>query len=170
LLVSILAGAVALSLLRSQHAHLDIRNMGRGVAFSIFAGIGISISFFFFSILSREINPLVASYFWEASIGLCAVLYLVFQLVLGRYRGAVLLPIRQVASISAASLFVVAGTVGLSFAVNHGPYSLAAGLGTTVILVTTLISRFLFKEKLSRFQIGLIVLTVFLMFLLKVLS
>ncbi|MDP2648929.1 MAG: DMT family transporter [Patescibacteria group bacterium] len=170
LLVGILAVAVALALSRSQHAHLDVRNMGRGSMFSVFAGIGASVSFFFFSILSRELNPLVAAYFWETSIGVCALLYLLFHLARGRYQGAVLLPIRQASAIVGASFFVVVGTGGMAFAFNHGPYSLASGLGTTIILVTTLISWFLFKEKLGRLQIGLIILAVLLMFLLKVFS
>lgn len=170
LLMGVLVCAVALSILRSQHAHLDISHAWKGAVFSAIGGIGVSISFFFFSILSREIHPLIASYFWETSIGVCALAYLFFQYARGKYQSKMLLPFKQSAGIAGSSLFVVIGTVCFAFAINHGPFSLATGIGAAAVLVATIISWFLFREKLRKSQVVLIALAALFIFLIKVLS
>jgi drug/metabolite transporter (DMT)-like permease len=168
LLVGILGAAVALSLLRSRHAHLDPTTIWDGFLYAVLSGTVVSFSLFFFNTLSRELHPLVAGYFFEAGVLAWALVYLAFKIVRGQYRGPLVLPFRQTIDIAGASLFVVAGTAGLALAFAHGPFALATGLGSA--LVTTLVSWFFFKERLSKPQIGIIVIIVVLMTLLKIYS
>lgn len=170
LLGGIVGSAIALTLLRTNQPHLDPTAAWRGILFCLVAGVNAAFTFYFFSVLSREINPYVASYFWELTIGLFAFAYLMLLLVLGKYDANPWLPIRQAGSIIFISLLTISATLCYAFAVHYGPYALASGLVTTTILIITLAGRYLFNERLSRAQIGLILFTVAMMFLLKVVS
>ena len=62
-LVCIVISAVSLALLRSDHPHLDSRMIGRGIFLTVTAGVSAAFTFYFFSVLSRELNPFVSTYF-----------------------------------------------------------------------------------------------------------
>ncbi|MEK9160683.1 MAG: DMT family transporter [Patescibacteria group bacterium] len=155
---------------RSNHAHLDNAQHGRGVTLSVVAGISVAFSFYFFSQLSRELNPLVAGYFWEATIGVLTFGYLLFEKYRGVYTDRITLPWKEIGMISLISLTTISGTLGYAFAVNHGPFALASGLVTSTVLISAIAGWILFKERLTLWQIFLILTVTALMIFLRIIS
>lgn len=170
ILIAIVFIGIALALLRSDHPHLDPANVWKGVAFAIAAGTVVAQSFYFFSLLSREVNPFVAGYFWEVGVGIFALAYAVILFASGKYKVSVRIPRRDAIKIIGISLLTISATSSYAFALSSGPYALAAGLLTSTTLVASVMGWVIYKERLTKFQIGLIVIAVGLMFLLKVLS
>lgn len=172
--VLILAGialcGVSLALLRSEHAHLDSRLAWRGIVLTIAAGFFGAVSFYFFSILSRELHPFVSTYFWEVGVGVAALLYLVVLSAFGRHNGIIRLPFSDAYKIIVVALITIPASASYAFAVNHGPYALAGGIITMTTLVTTVFGWLVYKEHLTKLQGILICSAVGLMLLLKVLS
>jgi drug/metabolite transporter (DMT)-like permease len=170
ILGAILAASVLIMLSKSSHAHLDNENRGKGVFLAILAGASVAFSFYFFSQLSRELNPLVAGYFWEVTIGVLALIYLLFMKYTKRYVAPISMPLKDVGLITLVSITTIFGTLGYAFAVNYGPYALASGLVTSTILISAVAGWILFKERLTYWQIFLILAATALMFLLRVIS
>jgi drug/metabolite transporter (DMT)-like permease len=115
-------------------------------------------------------NPLVAGYFWEVGVGIFAVLYFVVLSAVGKAGEHVTVSMSDRLKISGISLLTVSATSSYAYALSTGPYALAAGLLTATTLVASVMGWIIYKERLTKFQIGLIVVAVGLMFLLKVLS
>lgn len=170
ILLGLVLSAVSLSLLKSDHQHLDSNMVWRGIILTVSAGVAAAFTLYFFSVLSRALNPFVATYFWEVGIGIAALAYVVVLLSLGRYKGTLSLPLFDGFKIVCISLFAIAASTSYAFAVNYGPYALAGGMITMTTLVATIVSWLIYKERLTKYQIGLIVVAVGLMFLLKVFS
>ena len=170
IITGIVLSAISLSLLRSEYAHLNPNTVGKGILLTIAAGAGAALTFYFFSILSREMNPLVASYFWEVGVGIFALVYLGFLVAIQRYDSRVILPGKDALIVVSLALLTIPATLSYAFAVNHGPYALAAGMMTMTTLVTTVIGWMLYKEILRKVQVIFIVVAIALMFLLKMLS
>lgn len=171
LLLALLVGAgIALSLSRSNHNHLDPRMLRKGVGLTILAGVIVAHSFFFFSMLSREVNPIVAGYFLESGIGLFALLYAAILHWSGVRAINLRVPIRDALKIVFIALLTISGTISFARAVNHGPYGLATGFLTTTSLVASVVGWLLYKEQLSRTQVGILFFAVFCMLALKTIS
>lgn len=161
---------VALALLKSDHPHLDPQKLLRGVLLTTAAGIIVAHAFFFFGALSREVNPFVAGYFWEVGVGVFALMYFCVLNLLGKYEGSVRIPLRDASKIAGIALLTISATSSYAFALSMGPYALAAGLLTATTLVASVMGWVIYNERLTKFQIGLIVAAVALMFLLKAFS
>ncbi|MFT5036601.1 MAG: drug/metabolite transporter (DMT)-like permease [Candidatus Azotimanducaceae bacterium] len=170
LLAGILAGAITLTFLRSQHEHLDESTVWKGIMLACVAGVGYALSFLFFSILSREISPLVAGYFWELSVGVFALAYLLYKKATHTYSGQTRLPMKDLVPIVLISTTTIAGTLAYGYAVHFGPYALASGLITTTVLIATIAGWILFKEKLSFKQLLAIAFVIALIFILRLTS
>jgi drug/metabolite transporter (DMT)-like permease len=170
LLILVVLGASLLTMTRVQRQGLKEENKGKGILLALLSGIGYSLSFFFFTQLSRETHPLVAAYFWEGLIGIFALLYLLILKSFGKYRTSIVLPRKTAIQISTLSLTTITGTTCYAYAVLYGPYALTAGLVTASVIVVALVSRFLLKENLTRVQLSLIAVIVLCMFLLRVVS
>ncbi len=170
LLAGIAGCAIGLTTLRSHHSHLDPAKAFRGVLFSACAGIISAFAWYFFSIAARELHPFVAAYFVEVSVGLFTLLYFITLRVSRQHTASARLPFRAIRNIVLIGALTIFGTGGYALAINHGPYPLGQGLMTGTILVATSIAWFLFKERLNKTQIALIVGAVVLMFILKVVS
>ena len=170
LLVGIGGSAIWLTLLRSDHPHLDPEQAWWGIFLSICAGVGSAFAWYFFSIAARDVHPFVAAYFVEVAVGLFTLLYLIMLRASGLHTASVLIPFRTLGSIVLVGMLTILGTTGYALAINHGPYPLASGLMMGTILVATVIAWFLFKERLKALQIGLIVVAAVMMFLIKMVS
>lgn len=170
ILAGILSGGIMLTLTRSSHTHLKEEERWRGIFLAVLGGFGYALAFFFYSILSREVTPLVAGYFWEVTIGVIALLYLLYKVYRGNYTQKLMLSWREMITIVLISLTTISGTISYGFAVNYGPYALASGLVTTTVLITTLMGWILFKEKLTLRQLMLIIGVIGLIFILRLVS
>ena len=170
LLIGIGACAIWLTLLRSDHPHLDPRLARWGITLSVLAGVGSAFAWYFFSIAARELHPFVAAYFVEVGVGLFTLIYLVVLRASGLHKGSLHIPFPALRNIILVGMLTISGTAGYALAVNHGPYSLASGLMMGAILVATVIAWPLFKERLRLMQIGLIIVAAAFMFLIKTVS
>ena len=169
-LSGIVLTAIGLSLSRSVHPHLDSTLLSRGIALSVIAGIGHSITFFFFNQLSHEVNPFVASYFWEVVIGFLALFYMLALKAVGHFSANAVLSGKDATSLALMSLLTIVGTVSYSMAVQHGPYALATALMPCGILFTLALGWYLFKEKLKPIQLALIATSTALIAILRFVS
>ncbi len=168
LLAAVAICIITLTWLRSDHPHLDPSMAFRGILLSVAAGFGGAVSWYFFSILARDLHPFVAAYFVEAGIGLCTVLYLLILRKTGHHTGSLRLPFRDARNIVLIALVTILATTSYAIGINHGPYPLASGLMMGTVLISTLAAWFLFKEHLKKIQILLIVAAIILMALIKV--
>ncbi len=169
-LTGLVFSAISLALLKSEQPHLEARTVSKGVLLTTLSGVGAALTFYFFTILSREINPLVAAYFWEVGVGVFALVYLGCLLAAQRYDTNVILPGADALKVILVSLLTIPATASYAFAVNHGPYALASGMLTMTTLVATVVGWLLYKEVMSKAQVVFIIAAVALMFLLKVLT
>lgn len=128
--------------------HIKFKKWNIGISLSIFSSVFYSISIFFFTKLSRSLNPFLASYIWEAGIGIMGfALILAYNLfsetrikrISLKYFGKILL----------MSSPTVIGTVGFSFAVQSLNFGIVSSIGTTGIVFTMILAHVLFKERLS---------------------
>lgn len=170
LLSGILCGGIALTLSRSNHLHLDGQYKWKGVSLACVGGAGYALAFLFFTQLSRQVSPLVAGYFWEVSIGILAALFLCFKVRNGSYTDQVVLPIKDILTITFVASTTISGTLAYGYAVLYGPYALASGLVTTTVLISVIAGWIMFKEKLSFVQISLILGILVLIFALRLVS
>lgn len=152
LLAFIMFSGISLILVRTDHDHLDPRLVMRGVGLAILAGIIVAHSFYFLSLLSREIHPLVAAYFWEAGIGV--VLLAIFLGRRYRNQGAAIEKVyfKDVGIIIGISLLTILGTVAYASAATYGPYALVSGLMSMTTLVSVVMGWYLYRERVTFLQ------------------
>lgn len=170
LLIAILVGTISLTLVRSDHSHFDSSESWRGIVLAAMAGFGYAMTFYHFSLLARNINPLVASYFWEFGIGIFATLWLCLLRIRGSYTKKIILPRKSILYIVLVSLTTLSITIPFSFALSYGTFALATGLTATSVVIASFFSWLFFKEKLNLKQILLIVGIVVLVALLRLVS
>ncbi len=158
---------IALTWLRSDHAHLDPAMALRGVLLSAIAGSGGALSWYFFSLSAREIHPFVAAYFVEAAVGFFTLLYFVILRSSRLHAAEVRLPANVISKVVLVGALTIFATASYAVGINHGPYPLATGLMMSGTLISTVIAWLFFKEHLKRIQIVLIIIAVILMALVK---
>ncbi|MFM2414959.1 MAG: hypothetical protein RI911_652 [Candidatus Parcubacteria bacterium] len=170
LLIALVVCGVVLAYTRSENAHLNQHDAWKGISLALFAGVFHAATFYFFTDVARNINPFVASYFWEIFVGFFALAIFCIQKVCTTYTQTLSIPRRDVLAITAIGLLTLSGTGGYAFAVNHGPFALASGLVTLSTVVAVVVARILFKEKLSPVQMLLIALIVCVLIAIKLVS
>jgi drug/metabolite transporter (DMT)-like permease len=160
LLTIIVAVGVSMSLTSREQHSLHARYVWRGIGLTLFAGFSVGCSFYFFSVLSRELHPFAATYFWEAAIGVWIVAFYCIRLLFRSAPKDAQIPWNDAIKIMAISLLTISGTLGYSYAVVNGPFALASGLLSMNAFVATVFGWFLYKERLSRIHLGLIAVAV----------
>ncbi len=166
----VIFSSVALALTQKGSTLIRPTLVGKGLRMSAMSGFFGALSFYFFSIISREMHPFVATFFWESSIAACTVLALISMRATGNYKKSMRLSGKDLLHIAGAGLLAMCASVSYSFAVNHGPFALASGLFASTVLIGIVAGRIVFKEKLSYVQMFFITLAAFGMFLVKVAS
>jgi drug/metabolite transporter (DMT)-like permease len=166
LLSMIVLVGVVLALSRVDFPHLNPRMVWHGIRLTVVSGFMLAASFFFFSILAREVHPFAASYFWEAGIAIFALMYCLWFWYMGKT--SLKIPPHAALNIALVALLTIPATVSFAFALAQGPYAIAQGLLTMTTLVSLVMGWVLYREHLSRWQIALIFVAVSLMFLMKV--
>ncbi len=170
LLVCMISAGTMLALIKSQHTHLNPHTAWKGISLALFAGVFHAGTFYFFTDVARQMNPLVASYFWEVFVGVFALLLFYIQRTFTSYDSTLAIPWKDMRYIVIIGLLTLSGTGGYSIAVNYGPFALASGLVTLSTVVAMVVAWVLFKEKLSRVHVALILCIVGLLIAIKVVS
>lgn len=162
--------SVALALTQKGSATLRPHTIGKGLRMSAMSGLFGAVSFYFFSILSREMHPFVATFFWEASVATCTILALGYLRYKGGYSKSMRLTGTDLLQVAGAGFLAMCASVSYSFAINHGPFALASGLYASTILIGIIGARVMFREKLTYLQTLLITIAVVGIFFVKIVS
>ena len=150
LMALVLIAGYMLSREKNDFDHLD-NNIWKGLVLTFFSQIIVGISFYYVSYVSRELSPYVAGYFWEALIGIFAIIIVAFRPL---YDGKKLYKISfreflKIAGICSLTLF---GTGGFLYAVNHGNYAITNVLMNGSVFVSILVAHYAFEEKMTKRQ------------------
>lgn len=146
----ILFGGVFLATRKNSFPHLDGRT-SRGIALCVLTGfIGMGMILLLTEV-SRNLSPFVAGYFWEILIGILS-----FAIAMLRW-GIKGKPIQKISwrlfgLIALASWPTILGTGGFTLAITLGEVGIASAIGASGILMTTILSHFLYQEKMTRAQ------------------
>lgn len=125
-----------------------------GITYGILGGTSIACSYLFLTRLSREVDPYATAYFWELIIGVIALV-----LVLLRKKdpnSPNRLVWREFPKVLWRSSPTLLGTGGLALALTKGPLSIAAAVSSTVVIVVTVLSFILYRERPTRVQVAAI--------------
>lgn len=142
----ILLGTIALGLQKSNHRHLK-NNRLQGITLSALASIPFAITITVFSALCRSYSPWVVGYFWEASVGMCAlVLVIARYLITGKKLSRISLRDFALLALCASPTLIGTGLFGL--ATEIGPVSIISSIGSASLVVTSLIAWLFYKEPL----------------------
>ncbi len=150
-IIPLLIGGTVLATQKIKFDHLDSRT-GFGVILILLASILCSISFVQMSDIARELDPFLAAYCWEISIGLWALLFGIIRwIICGKpLLGKIKLPeIGKIALVSAPTLI---GTGCFALAVTMGSVGITNVIGTGGIFVSILLGHWLYHEKLTQKQ------------------
>lgn len=165
ILLLLAANILAVLPQRRQEIHAD-RKLLIGVLCCLCFGVIMAISFSLIAQLSRLVDPFVAGYCWEFTIGIIAALMVLARSKIGSMRMPSI-NAKAVFGIFAASSPTVIGTACYSWAVTLGPFAIATAIGSTVAVATAALSYFVHAERLSARQISAIVLVVIAIFIIK---
>ncbi len=155
LIFALVATIVWLGFQRNSFVHLDQR-FEKGILLTFLCAIAASVSFVLMGKIARELSPAVAGYAWEVIIGIFVLL-----IGLGRqwFGGK---PIARISArtwgkIALVSLPTLVGTGAFAYAMSLGPVGVANAIGAGGLFVGTLLGYLLYKEKLTRLQVFLII-------------
>ena len=166
---AILASVILLALSNPSIGHLKKQNKSLGMMIAAGAGIFYAISFMLYSAASRNISPFIAGYFLEVGVGISAILFGVIRYSLWKIKTPIL-SLKDSLKIGLISMTTISGTLCYGFAVNNGPYALASALMTTTGIITLIAGYIMFKEKLSKTQVGLVLLLIGCIIVLKIIA
>ena len=150
LMVFILVSGYFLSRQKNDFDHIE-NNLWKGLVLTFFSQIIAGLSFYFVAKISRELSPYVAGYFWEALIGIFAIIIVAFRPL---YDGKSLykISLREFGKIAGICSLTLLGTGGFLYAVTLGSYAIANVLMNGSIFVSILVAHFAFHEKLTKRQ------------------
>lgn len=170
LLGLVLVGTLPLAATKgAQFENLKPQSWAYGAVLILVTSLLLTVSFGLVTKVARELDPFLAAYLWEVLIAVWTII-----LISGRYaltkQGLAAIKRPQLISILWASAPTGLGTLGFFLAVRLESWSLATGISTISIVLTTLLCAWWYHEKLSRWQYGAIGLTVLGVAGLKLLS
>ena len=147
-IIPIIIGGTILAIQKVEFEHLDSRT-GRGVLLAFSGVIFSSISFVQMSDVARNVDPFIAGYGWETSIGLWLLLFGIARwIICGKLPfGKIKIP--ELCKIALVSAPTVIGTGCFSLAVTMGNVGIANVIGTGGIFVSILMGHWLYHENMT---------------------
>ncbi len=154
LILLIIVSSIALGTARNTHAHLR-KGASIGILF-------VTVGAFFLAgtnavpiILSRTVNPLVAGYFWEVSIGIAAGVLILLRWLTVR-QGLQHVNVRAFTGIALCSWPTLVGTGLYTLALRTGPVAVVTSILSASLVVVSLLGWWLYRERLTAMQWGAI--------------
>ncbi len=150
-IIPIVFSGIMLSTQKIKFDHLDERSK-IGIVLMLIATAFSSLSFVQMSDVARNLDPFIAGYFWEVSIGLWALLFGIIRWItcgkpiLGKIK------IQEAGKIALVSAPTLIGTGCFALAVTMGPIGIANVIGTGGIFVSILLGHWLYHEKMTTKQ------------------
>jgi len=147
----ILAGVLFLGASRSKGRVPAEYNVRLGILNSLAFGLLIGVAFALIGSVSRKLDPFLAGYCWELTIGLMAGLTAAFRGLLGRtflHR----LSLRDALMLTLYCAPTAVGTSFFALATTMGPIGIVSAIMSLILVCNTLLAIPLYKEKLSATQ------------------
>jgi len=145
-----ISGVIYLGIQKNHMSHLDSRVL-LGFTWLIITAIPSAITYYMVANLARDINPLVAGYFWEISIALAIGFTLIVRyLVTGKKFKWI--GFKRAGKIALASSPTLFGTGAYALAVSVGPIVIVSSIGLGLVPGAALLSHYVYHEKLNRQQ------------------
>lgn len=131
--------------------HLD-STFALGLLMALGGGIFTALSKFAVTVLSRETSPFISGYVWEGSIGIaCAILLVLRFWITGKSLHRV--SVKECMSITLYSSPTLLGTGFFCLAISTGPVAIVSAIGTSGLVVMTLLAWIWYGESLDRKQL-----------------
>jgi drug/metabolite transporter (DMT)-like permease len=163
LLIALILVTVLWLGLGQSRGHLPaLYNPRKGLLFSSIFAAFTGSGYLLLGIISRESNPILTSYLWESLIGFCAGSALVGRYLL-RSKTQVRKEINPISSRIFLKIFISSaptgiGTATYALAMANGSIAIASAALNLCMVTTTILAVWMYGERLSRFQWGLLVL------------
>lgn len=148
----ILIGVIGLGASRSIGTLPVNFHVGRGLFNSFMFGILLACAYVFIGIVSRELDPFIAGYLWELTIGVVAAAFALMRSCATSHR-FVRVSRLQFFRILLFSAPTVLGTGCYTLAMTMGSIGIATALVSTMMVFSALIAHFIYGERLSSKQI-----------------
>lgn len=160
---------VLLGMSRSTIHFAQLGQPRKGIALCLLFGLLVSCAFVILSYVSRNLNPLLTAYAWEACIA-------IFSVIINGIRKSIYRrPLFTITAKDTLRTFLYSwptliGTGCYMLAVTLGPISIVAAIGSTTIVTSTLLARLLYREQLRRYQWALLLAICIMLALLRLLG
>ncbi len=153
---------------KSANEHIDIQKHRRWMIFILISGILSTTAWYWFQQYSADMNPFLASYILEASIGGISL----FVLPLLAYLTKTPLHITKntLAPIFILSALAIASTIMFTYALQLWSFALSNALVLCSLPLICFFSYLFYKEKLTSKQIGAILIVIMSLVALKYVS
>ncbi len=133
---------------RNDMEHLSEQHFLKGAFYAVLFAFFISCSSVFLVIISRELDPFIAGYFWELGIGISGVIYFYCRNIFKPRPGSEL-PFREFIKILICSSPTLLGTACYAFASTIGPVAILIAILSTMVIMSAVIAHFMYKESLT---------------------
>lgn len=143
----ILSASLFLGSQKHHMPHLDKRTE-KGILFTILNGFFVSLAIFFMSAASRQTNPLMAGYLWEAFIGIFALIAGILRMLIIKTKISKI-SIKNLKKIAAISTLAAIGTGTFALAVQYGPIGIVSAIAAAGTIFVSASSFFYHHEKLN---------------------
>lgn len=153
---------------KNTHTHLQNAHHRKWMGYIFISGILSSVAWYLFKQYSAEMNPFLASYVLEASVGVVSLIVIpCFAYVSKKpilFKRSVLPPIFLL------SVVAIMSTIFYTYALKIGSFSLSNALSLCSLPLVCLFSYLLYKEKMTKKQIIATVVVVLFLVILKYIS
>ena len=150
-IIPIVIGGTILATQKVELEHLDSRT-GFGVFLTLLGVAFSSVSFVQMSDVARDLDPFLAGYTWEASIGLWLLFFGGIRWIICGKNPFGKIKTQEVCKIALVSAPTVIGTGCFALAITLGDVGIANVIGTGGIFVSILLGHWIYHEKLTRQQ------------------
>ena len=140
-------------------------NVTKGIFYSMLFGIFLGSGYFLVGLISRQINPLIAGFYWEGGIGIIGFVIISLKSLIQRNRFH--FEPQKLLVIGKAASPTILGTSFYAYATTIGPISIAAAILPLISVFTSIFAIFYLKEKLILLQWILVGVLVFCIAMLK---
>lgn len=148
LIALILACVLLIGFSKSPVPISQVARPSRGILLCLVFSLFVSSALIILSSISRRLNPMLTAYLWESIIGVYACIIVLVRSAIYRRHLWRVLP-RDILRILLYSSPTAIGTGAYMLAVTMGPVGIISAVNSTMIVVSTLLARVLFKERIS---------------------
>lgn len=153
---------------KNTHVHLQNAHHRKGMGYIFISGILSSVAWYLFKQYADEMNPFLASYVLEASVGVVSLVVIpCFAYVSSKpllVKKSVLPPVFLL------SVVAIMSTVFYTYALQIGSFSLSNALSLCSLPLVCLFSYLVYKEKMTKQQIAATLVVVVFLVILKYIS